>query len=667
MSSIVFMFMQLWALGAASSLASLSQLPPLQDKQLQADKSVLADLGLDETLWDAFAEAALAIIVFAVTSVVLKAYRTRTSKNRPQKFASKAPISTNSGRQVSVAAMQKAQRRGVVGVRHEAEEIASCVVRSSEAHSQVSGSSLGKGANAMAAAPWKRQSSGIERVRVHAELSETDVIANAVRAGNASQLPEILDAAYARAISAAARQTPPVSKEDVAAQLVLAALRSCASARLFKDAVAAYDYMAERIGEGNAHLWSVLLYNAVEAEAFVRGRDILERLARHSCPSGHDFVNMARCFVGLQDAAGLKEALAKLASFGHSVDTYSLNRALAACGASECALDLADVLVASQICAEGLDAVGYNTLMKCNARAGRLSRCFELREEMVAKGLEASEVTFGILLDACVNAQDLDRARKIFEDVCNSGFQLNVVICTTLIKGLVSAGRLDEAAGVLREMKTSAGVKPDLIAYSTVVKAYADSGNVVVAMKMLQQMLQEGVRPDEIVFNGVLSGCCAFPMKPAAVVDNFETLISHGLKPSTTTLSILLKALMLTDAWSTGLQILKDAPKRFGLLPEMRLFAQLAQACVKARMGRAVVEVVDDMLAASSRQGKRADPAAFGRIIRSCLMGSDYSLASELRDTVLRAGLALDPQTEKMFLTAAKWNRGGRPNARNSA
>merc|ERR1719434_273478 len=113
---------------------------------------------------------------------------------------------------------------------------------------------------------------------------------------------------------------------------------------------------------------------------------------------------------------------------------------------------------------------------------------------------------------------------------------------------------------------------------------------------MLQRMLEEGVRPDEIVFNGVLSGCCAFPMKPAVVVDNFETLIGHGLKPSTTTLSILLKALMLTDAWSIGLQILKDAPKRFGLWPEMRLYAQLAQACFKSRMNRAVVDVFDDML-----------------------------------------------------------------------
>merc|ERR1719478_1580927 len=192
--------------------------------------------------------------------------------------------------------------------------------------------------------------------------------------------------------------------------------------------------------------------------------------------------------------------------------------------------------------------------MKYNARAGRLPRCFELREEMFAKGLEPSEVTFGILLDACVGARELDYARKVFDDLCSSGLQLNVVHCTTFIKGLVGAGKLDEAAGVLREMAHSSGVKPDLITYSTIVKAYADIGDVASALKMLAQMLEEGVRPDEIIYNSVLTGCCVFPLKPAHVMRTFETLISLGLKPTTTTLSILLKALAHTQSWPASLQ-----------------------------------------------------------------------------------------------------------------
>merc|ERR1719162_2082536 len=107
--------------------------------------------------------------------------------------------------------------------------------------------------------------------------------------------------------------------------------------------------------------------------------------------------------------------------------------------------------------------------MKYYARAEKMSHCFQLREEMLSNGVQMSEVTFGTLLDACVRAKELDRAREVFGDLCASGLQLNVVHCTTFIKVLTGAGRLDEAAGVLEEMVRSPGVKPDLITYSTVV------------------------------------------------------------------------------------------------------------------------------------------------------------------------------------------------------
>jgi len=394
------------------------------------------------------------------------------------------------------------------------------------------------------------------------------------------------------------------------------------------------------------------LYCVVEAGAFNRCKHVFENLSRQASPSGHDFVNMVRCFVGQKDEAGLKEILSNLRGLGHITDAYTWNRALAACSGSESVLDLAEVLAGADLCGEGLDGVGYNTLMKYNARAGRITRCFQLRTEMVAKGIEASEVTFGILLDACVASKQLDRAREVFDDLCSSGLRLNVVHCTTFIKVLASAGRLDEAAGVLREMGRSAGVKPDLIAYATLVKGYAENGDVSAALDILELMLKERVRPDEILFNSVLTACCTFPMKATQVMSTFETLIGHGMKPTSTTLSILLKGLAHTEAWSESLQVLKDAPKQFGLEPETRLFAQLAQTCVKARRMRAVLQVFDVMLETAHCRGERLDAAIAGRFIRSCLLGGELAVAIELRERIRHAGVAVDAQVEKMLSSA---------------
>lgn len=613
---------------SASTEVDLSLLPPAG---LKVQTGFFTDMSLDAAMWDAFAEAILALTVFGAASWMMRTYRGKTSKTAaPSK--SKASLHANApwagkktARNCTDMASGRAERREGV-----------------PAPGPVSSSQTAS--------------------KEFSKISEADAVASAVRAGKASQLPQILDAALARALAQGKHGT----EQDVSSQLLLTALRSCAAVRRFDEGILAYDHLAGRIGGGSAGLWSVLLYSVVEAGAFKRCKYVFENLIKNTSPSGHDFVNMVKCHVGQHDVAGLREMLGSLRRLGHSIDAYSLNRSLAACSASDSVLDLADELAGAGVCTEGIDAVGYNTLMKYNARAGRISRCFQLRTEMSAHGIQASEVTFGILLDACVSAQELDRAREVFNDLCASGLQLNVVHCTSFMKVLVSARRLDEAAGVLREMVRSPGVKPDLITYSTLVKAYAEGGHVSSALKVLELMLSEGVKADEIIFNTVLSCCSTFPMKSSLVMYNFETLIRHGMKPTTTTLSILLKSLAHTDAWSMSLQVLQDSPRRFGLEPELRLYAQLVQACIKAHQAKAAPEVFEAMLKAARRHGQTVNSAdivgagrrqcnavtpadSINRCLRSCMLANEHDVAAQFWRILQREEVPIDASMERMF------------------
>jgi len=201
-------------------------------------------------------------------------------------------------------------------------------------------------------------------------------------------------------------------------------------------------------------------------------------------------------------------------------------------------------------------------------------------------------------------------------------------------------------------MSTSSGVKPDLITYSTVVKAFSDAGDVRAALKLLQEMIADGVRADEIIFNSVLTGCTVFPIKSTQVMQTFEALIKLGMRPTTTTLSILLKAMAYTESWATSLQVLQDAPRTLKLEPETRLYVQLCQACVKARASKEVLEVFDAMLVALKARKERVDPAFVSRLLRSCVLSGDQQVAADLREAAVRAGIAIEPQIERMMSTA---------------
>merc|ERR1719379_2109868 len=179
-----------------------------------------------------------------------------------------------------------------------------------------------------------------------------------------------------------------------------------------------------------------------------------------------------------------------------------------------------------------MDIVGYNTLLKGHAKFGNISRCFEIYEVMQQLNLPSSEVTFGILLDVCIDAKAFDRARQVFESLRDSGLKLNVVHYTTFMKGLVNAGQLEEATHLLDEMHGSSNTKPDLVTYSTLVKAHADSGQVMEAIRVLERMASQGVTPDAIIFNIVLTGCTVKVMEPEQVFHVFKWLASHGLQTS---------------------------------------------------------------------------------------------------------------------------------------
>mmetsp|Transcript_32024 Transcript_32024/g.69995 ORF Transcript_32024/g.69995 Transcript_32024/m.69995 type:complete len:593 (+) Transcript_32024:162-1940(+) len=444
--------------------------------------------------------------------------------------------------------------------------------------------------------------------------TEADFLAGAVCIGRVNELPQLLDAARRRA----SVEFSGTELETRLAEQLLSALRACASRKFFREALVAYDHFSRHVGEGNSGIWSLLLYCAVEVGDFQRCVGFTSKLCEHGIPSGLDFVNLVRCYAHLRDVEGLVEILGRLEKMGLRIDSITRNRALAACAKNR-AWALVEPLTNNKICAEEMDAVSYNTLMKGHVQAGSPERCFQIYEEMKRSGSEPSEMTFGILLDACIDAKDSEKAKRIFTELRQSGLQPNVVHYTTLMKGLVSASQLDEATDLLEEMLKVPSTKPDLVTYTTLVKAHADCGNITGAFRVLDRMSEQGVSPDSVILNVALSGCIAKSMEAAHVFHVFRWLSRrYGLQLSTATLSIIIKALSQTSAWDEALELLTTAPERMGVWPEKRIFLQLAQSCARAKCGPMVLAVYSATAKAARLGQLTLDEDTKLRLFRLC-------------------------------------------------
>eukprot|EP00971_Amphidinium_carterae_P345348 6486264-Amphidinium_carterae.1 len=255
-----------------------------------------------------------------------------------------------------------------------------------------------------------------------------------------------------------------------AVEWLYSAAKACASRRCFLEALLAYDAVTAYIGEGTSSLWSVLLYCSVEAEDFRRCPQLYLCLQRQGVPSGHDFVNMVRYYVHNRDPSGLRGF--KLAS-AVQLDELIESRSLAVCaaaGARECA----EALVCD---GDALGEVAYNTLLKCYMTAGQLDQCLDLWGEMERSGSRPSAATYGILLDACVRMKDVERATMVFNVALESGVLVTADLYTTFIKGLVKAGELLHAWEIVRKMRETSVLAPELSTCSALLKAHADLGD----------------------------------------------------------------------------------------------------------------------------------------------------------------------------------------------
>eukprot|EP00927_Polykrikos_kofoidii_P044435 TRINITY_DN383_c0_g1_i7.p1 TRINITY_DN383_c0_g1~~TRINITY_DN383_c0_g1_i7.p1 ORF type:complete len:599 (+),score=74.16 TRINITY_DN383_c0_g1_i7:173-1969(+) len=479
--------------------------------------------------------------------------------------------------------------------------------------------------------------------------SDGDFLAACVRAGRANELPRLLQHARLRAI---ANGVDAAIVRELASRNLLSSLRACVASRCLQSALDAYDHECRHIGGGSGNLWSVLLYIAVETRNFDRCEKFFQNLCCNENPSGNDFVNIVRFHAQGDDFEGMRTRIGQLRSNGFTLDVVSRNRALQVCTTSK-TFELAEIIANEEISGVLLDTVAYNTLIKGYAQSKNTDRCSDLYSRMCASGVQPSEMTYGIMLDASIQSRELDRAKQIFKDLRCSGLQMNVVHYTVFMKGLASAGYLDDATAVLSEMSKSPQTKPDLVAYCTLVKAQAEHGNVTEAICVLQQMIRQGMKLDSIIFNIVLSGCSVRQMEVSQISEAFDWLLEHGLKVSTSTLSILIKSYAKTCAWEEAFDLLASARTRLGIVPEVRLYTQLAQACAGVNDGKRVMQAYIATLRLVSGNCASLDHSTSARLCRLAT-ACGQSEAGRVHDAVKQAGGFLTPEALASLLADVK-------------
>merc|ERR1719410_1002386 len=182
----------------------------------------------------------------------------------------------------------------------------------------------------------------------------------------------------------------------------------------------------------------------------------------------------------------------------------------------------------------------YNALIDACARSSDMGRVPQLLQDMVKDGLEPNLVTYSTIVKGyCQNK--LGKAFELLQEMKRSTkYRPDEIAYNSLIDGCARHGLYDKGVLLLREMQ-EAGVRPSNFTLSVLVKLATRSRRPEKAFELCKELAQQySLRLNVHVYNNLIHACTSNQdMQHALQV--LEQMLQEKIRPDARTFTLLLR------------------------------------------------------------------------------------------------------------------------------
>lgn len=139
---------------------------------------------------------------------------------------------------------------------------------------------------------------------------------------------------------------------------------------------------------------------------------------------------------------------------------------------------------------------------------GDLDRGLKILEQMTTDGdFAPDEVMYNSLLDGCAKEQRLDDALRLLDDMKLRGVAPSNYTLSMLVKLMGRCRRLGQAFTLIQNLSQEHGFKVNLQVYTCLIQACFKNRQPAKALALHDQILAEGLCPDEKLYTSLVRGC----------------------------------------------------------------------------------------------------------------------------------------------------------------
>lgn len=213
----------------------------------------------------------------------------------------------------------------------------------------------------------------------------------------------------------------------------------------------------------------------------------------------------------------------------------------------------------------------WSSIIAAQASVGSWYECLRLFGEMNSQGCWRPEESILVsMLSAATHLGALHLGRCIHGSLLRNISELNIIVHTSLIDMYVKCGCLAKALCLFQMMP-----QRNELSYTVMISGLAMHGRGHEALRVFSELLEQGLKPDNIVYVGVLSACSHAGLITEGL-QCFERMVSeHGIAPTVEHYGCLVDLMGRAGLLGEALELIKQMPQP----PNDVIWRSLLSAC----------------------------------------------------------------------------------------
>ncbi|KAJ0102423.1 hypothetical protein Patl1_05629 [Pistacia atlantica] len=150
----------------------------------------------------------------------------------------------------------------------------------------------------------------------------------------------------------------------------------------------------------------------------------------------------------------------------------------------------------------GCNSVSWTMLARLYMMQNKPGLAVELFHRMVELGAEVDHVALATAIGACGVLKSMQEGRKVHGVARKCGLEFDVLVSNSLLKMYIDCDSIEDARAIFVKMPSK-----DVISWTEMIGACVKNGAFNDGLKLLRQMVKDGIKPDALSFSSVLPAC----------------------------------------------------------------------------------------------------------------------------------------------------------------